>query len=62
MEINPFSGQEIVTNITYNMSQFLQLKHDIAASQNEALIAGLVIGCIIGFLGAIVGMWRYRMG
>jgi hypothetical protein len=59
MDLNPFTGEQIVTNITMNVSQFLQLRQDIITAQQDALIVGLVIGCIIGAASVLVGVW-YR--
>ena len=58
--VNPLTGIEIVTNVTLNMTQYMQLRQDIISSQQEALFVGLVLGCIIGVAGALVGVWRYN--
>jgi len=60
MALNPFTGEQIVTNVTMNASQFLQLRQDILTAQHDALIMGLVIGCIVGAVSVLAGVVWYR--
>jgi hypothetical protein len=60
MDLNPLTGQQIVSNVTMNVSQFLQLRQDILTAQHDALITGLVIGCIVGAVSVLAGMVWYR--
>jgi hypothetical protein len=54
----PRADMEIITTVILNVTQMAQLRQEIAATQNTALIVGLLIGGCMGAIG-VIAAWYY---
>jgi hypothetical protein len=54
----PAMDMEIVSSITLNFTQMMQLRDEITAAQNLALSYGLIIGGAMGAIG-VIAAWCY---
>jgi F0F1-type ATP synthase assembly protein I len=54
----PRLDMEVISTVTLNAVQMMQLREQIAATQNTALIVGLLIGGCMGAIG-VIAAWYY---
>jgi formate/nitrite transporter FocA (FNT family) len=62
MVIEIMTPAELITNVTFNATQLLQLSQAITSAQTHSLWAGLIIGCFVGAFGAMAGIWYRNRG